>query len=157
MATAYIALGSNLPSPAGDPQATLEAAIVALGTLGHVTARSCLYATEPVGYADQPCFLNAAVALETALEPEALLDGLVAIERDFGRDRSHGIPNGPRTLDLDLILYGDCILDSARLTLPHPRMHKRSFVLLPLAEVAPDEIHPRLGQSMKELLQALDL
>jgi 2-amino-4-hydroxy-6-hydroxymethyldihydropteridine diphosphokinase len=155
METAYIALGSNLPSIAGAPQATLEAAIQELGKLGHVTARSRFYTTEPVGYADQPAFLNAAIALETTLAPEPLLDRLLEIERLFGRDRSHGIANGPRTLDLDLILYGNRILATERLLVPHPRMHQRSFVLLPLAEIAPDTAHPVLHQSMKELLQAL--
>lgn len=156
MNTAYIALGSNLPSLTGSSEATLEAAIEVLATLGRVTARSRFYTTEPVGYADQPAFLNAAVALETALEPEDLLDRLLEIERLYGRDRSHGIPNGPRTLDLDLILYGNRIVHSQRLTLPHPRMHERSFVLLPLAEIAPEQIHPKLHKTVKELLQALN-
>ena len=156
MALAYIALGSNLPSSSGSPQATLEAALEELAALGRIVARSGLYATEPVGYADQPAFLNAAVALETDLDPEPLLDRLLAIELHFGRDRSHGIRNGPRTLDLDLILYDDQILNSERLTLPHPRMHERSFVLLPLAEIAPEQIHPGLNKTMKELLQILN-
>lgn len=156
MALAYIALGSNLPSSAGSPQATLDAAIEELAALGSIVVRSSFYTTEPVGYADQPAFLNAAVALETNLDPEALLDRLLAIELLFGRDRSHGIRNGPRTLDLDLILYGDRILHSERLTLPHPRMHERSFVLFPLAEIAPGQIHPALHKTMKELLQILN-
>ena len=104
METAYIALGSNLPSRAGTSAQTLRAALVQLGELGAVTAQSRFHETAPVGYADQPVFVNAAVALETALEPQALLDSLLEIERSFGRDRTHAIPNGPRTLDLDLLL-----------------------------------------------------
>jgi 2-amino-4-hydroxy-6-hydroxymethyldihydropteridine diphosphokinase len=155
METAYIALGANLPSPAGSPRQTLDAAILRLGELGNFTAQSSYYSTEPVGYADQPEFLNAAIAIETTLEPQPLLDCLLAIERDFGRDRSHGIPNGPRTLDLDLILYGSRIISSSTLQLPHPRMAQRAFVLLPIAEIAPDLIHPELRKSMTQLLQDL--
>jgi 2-amino-4-hydroxy-6-hydroxymethyldihydropteridine diphosphokinase len=150
--TAYIALGANIPSPAGSPRETLEAAILRLSELGTVIARSSLHTTAPVGYADQPEFLNAAAALETSLAPEALLDGLLAIERDFGRDRSHGIPNGPRTLDLDILLYGDHILSTPNLQVPHPRMAERAFVLVPLAEIAPDQIHPQLKKSVSQLI-----
>jgi len=155
METAYIALGANLPSPAGTPRQTLDTALARLGELGALVAHSSYYATEPVGYADQPAFLNAAVALQTDLAPEALLERLLAIERSFGRDRSHGILNGPRTLDLDLLLYGDRILTTPALQLPHPRMAERAFVLIPLAEIAPDLIHPLLQKSMKQLLQEL--
>jgi 2-amino-4-hydroxy-6-hydroxymethyldihydropteridine diphosphokinase len=155
METAYIALGSNLPSPAGSPQETLDAAINKLAELGHLTAQSSYYSTDPVGFAGQPTFLNAAVALETALDPQSLLEHLLEIERSFGRDRSHGIPNGPRTLDLDLLLYGDYVLNTQALQLPHPRMAQRSFVLLPMAEIAPKLIHPELGRSMTQLLQDL--
>ena len=155
METAYIALGSNLPSPAGSPQETLDAAINKLAELGHLTAQSSYYSTEPIGYADQPEFLNAAIALETPLDPQTLLDRLLEIERSFGRDRSHGIPNGPRTLDLDILLYGDYVLNTQALQLPHPRMAQRSFVLLPMAEIAPKLIHPELRRSMTQLLQDL--
>jgi len=155
MKTAYIALGANLPSQAGTPRQTLDAAVARLGELGTLVAHSSYYATDPVGYADQPTFLNAAAALQTDLEPEALLERLLAIERSFGRDRSHGILNGPRTLDLDLLLYGDRILTTPALQLPHPRMAERAFVLIPLAEIAPDLIHPLLQKSMKQLLQEL--
>jgi 2-amino-4-hydroxy-6-hydroxymethyldihydropteridine diphosphokinase len=155
METAYIALGSNLPSSAGSPRQTLDAAIARLGELGKVIAQSSYYATEPVGYADQPEFLNAAIALETTLQPQTLLDRLLEIERDFGRDRSHGIPNGPRTLDLDLILFGNRKISTPTLELPHPRIAQRSFVLLPMAEIVPDLIHPLLQKSMKQLLQDL--
>ncbi len=155
METAYIALGANIPSPAGSPRQTLDAALLRLAELGRLTAQSSYYQTAPVGYSDQPTFLNAAATLETDLTPEDLLDHLLEIERSFGRDRTHGIPNGPRTLDLDLLLYGDSILDTENLQLPHPRMAERSFVLLPLAEIAPDRIHPQLHRSMKQLLQDL--
>lgn len=155
METAYIALGSNLPSAAGTPAQTLDAAIVRLAELGIVLAHSAYYETAPVGYADQPSFLNAAAALSTSLEPEALLDRLLAIERDFGRDRSHGIPNGPRTLDLDLLLYGNRILSTPTLQLPHPRMAERAFVLVPLRDIAPGLIHPQNGLSVSQLVEDL--
>jgi 2-amino-4-hydroxy-6-hydroxymethyldihydropteridine diphosphokinase len=155
METAYIALGANIPSPSGSPRETLTAALGQLADLGRVTARSSFYETAPAGFADQPTFLNAAARLETDLDPDTLLDRLLAIERSFGRDRSHGIPNGPRTLDLDLLLYGSLILDTPSLQLPHPRMAGRSFVLLPLAEIAPDLIHPQSNKTMKQLLEDL--
>jgi len=155
METAYIALGANIPSPSGSPRETLTAALGQLADLGRVTARSSFYETAPAGFADQPTFLNAAARLETDLDPDTLLDRLLAIERSFGRDRSHGIPNGPRTLDLDLLLYGSLILDTPSLQLPHPRMAERSFVLLPLAEIAPDLIHPQSNKTMKQLLEDL--
>jgi 2-amino-4-hydroxy-6-hydroxymethyldihydropteridine diphosphokinase len=155
MQTAYIALGANLPSPAGSPRETLDAAIQRLSELGEMLAQSSYYSTDPVGYADQPTFLNAAVVLQTALDPHALLDRLLELERSFGRDRSHGIANGPRTLDLDLILSGDVVLSTQNLQLPHPRMAQRAFVLTPLAEIAPDRIHPQLHKSMSQLLQDL--
>jgi 2-amino-4-hydroxy-6-hydroxymethyldihydropteridine diphosphokinase len=155
METAYIALGANLASPAGTPRQTLDAAVLRLAQLGYLSARSSFYETAPVGFADQPTFLNAAVALETDLDPQSLLDQLLAIERSFGRDRSHGIPNGPRTLDLDLLLYGNRILESPTLQLPHPRMAQRSFVLIPMAEITPRLIHPQLKQSMSQLLKDL--
>jgi len=150
-----IALGSNLPSAAGSPRQTLEAAVLRLAELGQVVAVSSCYETAPVGYADQPTFLNAAALLETTLNPEALLARLLTIERDFGRDRSHGFPNGPRTLDLDLLLYGDLILDTSTLQLPHPRMHQRTFVLKPLIEIAPGLVHPVLRRTVGQLLKDL--
>ena len=155
METAYIALGANIPSPAGTPRQTLDAALLRLAGLGRLTARSSYYETAPVGFANQPTFLNAAASLETDLAAEDLLHHLLDIERSFGRDRTHGIPNGPRTLDLDLILYGDRICNTENLQLPHPRMAERSFVLLPLAEIAPARIHPQLLKTMKQLLQDL--
>jgi 2-amino-4-hydroxy-6-hydroxymethyldihydropteridine diphosphokinase len=151
MAVAYIALGSNL----GDRAQILSLAIDRLGRLGMVTAGSSFYETEPVGFRDQPPFLNAVVAVETDLEPFDLLRGMLAIEREFGRDRSHSVTNGPRTLDLDLLVMGDCVVASTELTLPHPALARRRFVLAPLAEIAPLLRHPLLKQNMTELLELL--
>lgn len=148
-----IALGSNLPSPAGSPRQTLDAAVLRLAELGQVIAVSSYYETAPVGFADQPAFLNAAALLETSLQPRALLDRLLAVERDFGRDRSHGIPNGPRTLDLDILLCDDLVLDTPDLQIPHPRMHQRKFVLTPLAQIAPHLVHPVLRKTVGQLLK----
>jgi 2-amino-4-hydroxy-6-hydroxymethyldihydropteridine diphosphokinase len=151
MVIAYIALGSNL----GDCEQTLSFAIDHLGRLGTVTARSSFYKTEPVGFRDQPPFLNAVVAMETALGPSDLLRGMLAIEREFGRDRSKNALNGPRTLDLDLLVMGDCVATGTELTLPHPALARRRFVLAPLAEIAPQLRHPVLKQTMAELLESL--
>jgi 2-amino-4-hydroxy-6-hydroxymethyldihydropteridine diphosphokinase len=155
MPTAYIALGSNLDSEHGDRAETLSLASERLGLLGRVTARSSLYETEPVGYHEQPAFLNAVVALETELKPLPLLHALLAIERELGRDRSHAVRNGPRTLDLDLLLMGDSINEGEELTLPHPALAQRRFVLAPLAEIAPQLRHPQRRQTMAELLGLL--
>ena len=133
MTLAYVALGANL----GNPVITVKAAIAALDGIPESTRRatSSLYRTAPVGLKNQPDFINAVVALETRLTPQALLEQLFAIEFQFGRQRS--VRNAPRTLDLDLLLHGDAVLDGVALTLPHPRMHERAFVLAPLAEIAP--------------------
>jgi len=141
-AIAYLALGANL----GDPVATVDSAFAAISRLPQSTllARSALYRTAPVGLADQPEFINAAARIETRLAPEALLDALLAIEQDFGRIRS--LRNGPRTLDLDLLLYDDLVLDTPRLSLPHPRLHLRAFVLQPLADVVPTPDFPLPGR-----------
>jgi 2-amino-4-hydroxy-6-hydroxymethyldihydropteridine diphosphokinase len=151
MPTAYIALGSNL----GDREQTLAVAKNRLQRLGRVEACSSLYETDPVGFHDQPAFLNAVLALETKLEPLPLLDALLAIERELGRDRSQGVPNGPRILDLDLLLMEDAVMVGEKLTLPHPALVRRRFVLAPLAEIAPQLRHPQRDQTIAELLALL--
>lgn len=155
MRTAYIGMGANLPGPSGPPEATLAAAARKLGSLGVVTAKSSLYSTAPVGFADQPRFLNAVVALETELEPRALLDALLTIEREFGRDRSAAIPNGPRTLDLDILLIDGLAVSEPGLEIPHPRLPQRAFALVPLHEFAPAARDPRTGSTVAQWLQRL--
>jgi len=141
MNTAFVALGANL----GDPAATVKAAFAALANLpeSRIVHCSSLYRTAPVGIIEQPEFVNAVAQLETDLAPEALLDALLDIEQRFGRIRAER--NGPRTLDLDLLLYGDQFVSLPHLTLPHPRLHLRAFVLYPLAEIAPDLKIPGRG------------
>ena len=155
MLTAYIALGGNIPSRMGPPEETLVAAVARLQLLGRVTARSSLYSTEPVGYADQPRFVNAVVALETDLQPRALLERLLDIEKEFGRDRATGIPNGPRSLDLDIVLYGEHTINEPGLEIPHPRLAERAFVLVPISEIAPQIRDSRSGKTMTQLLDSL--
>jgi len=154
---AAIALGSNLPSRFGMPADNLREAIHRLDDLGTVTAVSRFHETEPVGYADQPRFLNAVVLIETEVSPLALLRGLLAIEHTMGRDRASTPPKGPRIIDLDLLLYGDLVVDVPGLTLPHPALHERRFVLAPLAELAPNWKHPTLELSIQELLRGLSI
>jgi 2-amino-4-hydroxy-6-hydroxymethyldihydropteridine diphosphokinase len=153
--TAAIALGSNLSSRFGTPESNLREALHRLGDLGQVTAVSGFYATEPVGYLDQPMFLNAAALIETELGPLDLLRCLLAIENNMGRDRANTPPKGPRVIDLDLLLYGNEVLADPELTLPHPAMHERRFVLAPLAEIAPQVVHPVLHRTMATLLEEL--
>jgi 2-amino-4-hydroxy-6-hydroxymethyldihydropteridine diphosphokinase len=155
MRTAYIALGSNLASQAGSPEVTLAAAASKLGSLGRLESRSSLYSTTPLGFADQPRFLNAVVALETELAPSALLEKLLSIEKDFGRNRADSIPNGPRTLDLDILLLGDLQISEPSLEIPHPRLAERAFVLIPLAEIAPEIVVASHGKTVAQLLQTL--
>jgi 2-amino-4-hydroxy-6-hydroxymethyldihydropteridine diphosphokinase len=149
---AYVALGSNL----GDREGTLRAAVRALGEEPgiEVTAVSTLRETEPVGPVEQPRFLNGAVALETDIPARELLERLLEVERRFGRVRE-GVPSqGPRTLDLDLLLYGDEQIDEPGLRVPHPRLHERRFALEPLAELAPGLELPGRG-SVEEILARL--
>ncbi len=152
MEAAYIALGSNLD----DPRRQLQAAFDALARLPdtQLVARSSLYRSAPVGYANQPDFVNAAAAIRTALSPRALLDALLAIEREHGRVRE--FVNAPRTLDLDIALYGEHVIHEPGLSIPHPRLHQRAFVLAPLAEIAPDAVAPGRGR-VRELLAGVDV
>lgn len=152
----FIALGANIPSHAGAPEATLAAAIGRLESLGRIVARSSLYSTAPVGFANQPRFVNAVVALETELSPRELLGALLNLELHFGRNRSASPANGPRTLDLDLLFYGDLVLCESGLEVPHPRIAERAFVLMPLNEIAPELRDPRSQKSVAELFAALD-
>jgi 2-amino-4-hydroxy-6-hydroxymethyldihydropteridine diphosphokinase len=155
MRTAYIGMGGNVRSVAGSPEATLTAAVVRMGSLGRVACRSSLYSTEPVGYAEQPRFINAVVALETELEPRALLAELMAIEKEFGRDRTAGVANGPRTLDLDILLYDDWRVSEPGLEIPHPRLAERAFVLIPLRQIAPGIVASKEGRTVSQLLDSL--
>jgi 2-amino-4-hydroxy-6-hydroxymethyldihydropteridine diphosphokinase len=153
LSTAYIGLGSNL----GDSQQHVRDAVEALGRLPgtRVLARSRLYRTPPWGVLDQPPFVNAVAAVETSLEPRPLLDALLRIERDFGRIRD-GSRWGPRILDMDLLLHDDNVLSDPDLTLPHPHIGQRAFVLLPLADLAPDLDIPGQGR-VADLLAAIDV
>ena len=143
MTRAFVGLGSNL----GDREATILRALARLKEEPElqVVRVSSLRETDPVGYVDQPQFLNGVVELETELPARDLLTRLLAIERELGRTRGGGPPLGPRTIDLDLLVYGDEIIAQAGLQVPHPRMHERRFVLEPLAEVAPDLVIPGHG------------
>jgi 2-amino-4-hydroxy-6-hydroxymethyldihydropteridine diphosphokinase len=150
---AYVGLGSNL----GDRAAHLEAAVAGLAATpgARLLACSSLYETEPVGPPGQGPYLNAVALLETRLPPRALLARLLELEAAAGRTRS-GARNEARTLDLDLLLYGERCVDEPGLVVPHPRLHERPFVLEPLRELAPDARHPRLGRSARELAAALE-
>lgn len=150
--TAFLALGSNL----GDRLAALEGACAMLREEPDVeiVARSRVYETSPVGGPpDQGPYLNAVIAIRTRLTPDELLERAQAIEQRWGRQRS--VPNAPRTLDVDLLMYDDAVIDSPRLQLPHPRMHARRFVLAPLAEIAPEQRHSVTQQTVQQLLANL--
>lgn len=149
--SAYAALGSNL----GDRDVHLEFALLALADLDGVESTLCspVYESDPIGPGEQLPYLNAVLSLETSLSPAALLDAMLAIEERAGRVRGPDHPRwGPRTLDLDLLLYGDFRIDEPALKLPHPELAERAFVLAPLADLAPDLVHPVLGQSISTLL-----
>lgn len=150
--TAYIALGSNLKAP----QQQLQAGFAALARLPNtrVIGQSSLYRSAPVGYVNQPDFVNAVAAIHTTLAPHALLDALLAIEREQGRVREFA--NAPRTLDLDIALYGERRVQEPGLSIPHPRMHERAFVLVPLAQIAPEAVVPGHGR-VRDLLANVDV
>ncbi len=150
MSIVYLALGSNL----GDRAANLEAARNALAPQVALAAASGIYETDPWGYADQPAFLNQVVQAETQLDPLGLLDHLKNIEQALGRRQTFRY--GPRLIDLDILLYDDLVYEDARLTIPHPRLVERAFVLVPLAELAPRLIHPLLGRQVQTLLADVD-
>lgn len=155
MENIYIALGANLPSRHGSPRETLEAAVGAIAAAGiEIRRRSRWYESAPVPRAaGQPWYVNGVIAVATDLAPEALLAQLQRIELDFGRVRS--VPNAPRSLDLDIVAYGDRVVTAGAPLLPHPRMESRAFVLLPLQDVAPDWHHPQSGLSVADLIAGL--
>jgi 2-amino-4-hydroxy-6-hydroxymethyldihydropteridine diphosphokinase len=143
----YISGGSNQ----GDRRANLEYALEALKTAGIVSKASSFFETEPVGFLDQPWFLNLAIELETRLAPMELLE--LCQEIESSRERVRLFANAPRTLDLDILLYGDLVMKDKRLTIPHPRLAERRFVLKPLAQIAPEVFHPALKKTIRSLLE----
>lgn len=147
--TAYLSLGSNV----GDRERNLRTAIERLNALGRVEAVSSFYETEPVEVTDQPWFINCAVKMITTKSPLDLLAGVLAIERSMGRERTR--PKGPRNIDIDILLYGDQVIAEPGLTIPHPGLAERMFVLAPLAEIAPEARHPALGNTIVQLRDAI--
>jgi 2-amino-4-hydroxy-6-hydroxymethyldihydropteridine diphosphokinase len=150
-----VGIGSNQAAPKfGSPQETVSAAVAQLPAIGALVVRcSRWYLSQPVPPSDQPWYVNGVAAVETGLDPAALLAALLALEARFGRRR--GVPNAARTLDLDLLDYDGRQSETERLVLPHPRLHERRFVLAPLAEIAPHWRHPRLAMTATELLHRL--
>jgi len=145
----YLSLGSNV----GDRAENLKKAIHDLGRLGKVVAVSSFYETEPVEVTEQPWFLNCTLQLDTEKMPRQLLNGVLAIEQEMGRRRQQN--KGPRNIDIDILLFGNSVVQAKGLTIPHPAMHERRFVLEPLAEIAPGVHHPVLKRSVRELRDAL--
>ena len=150
MSLIYIALGTNL----GDRLANLHTAIDSFAPELRVTKESTIYETPPWEYEDQPAFLNMVIEAETDLDPRALLDFLKKRESELGRVKN--FRNGPRHIDLDIIFYDDLVLSEVNLTIPHPRLHERAFVLVPLADLAPKFEHPLLKKSITSLLKDVD-
>ena len=152
MTQVYLGLGSNLGEPVKAIEQALE--LIEKTGLARVKRVSCLYETEPVGIKDQPWFINAVALVETERDPLAFRRGLEEIEQRLGRP-SQRVKNGPRIIDLDILLWGELVFESEELVIPHPRMHLRRFVLEPLAELDPDLLHPSRGKTIKELLEEL--
>lgn len=150
MAKIYVALGTNL----GNRLANLREAIEALAPDVTVFKESTIYETPPWGYTDQPAFLNMVVKAETSLKPRALLDYLKRQEEELGRVKNFRY--GPRHIDLDILFYDDLVYEDERLEIPHPRLHERAFVLVPLHDLASEFVHPVLGKDIKTLLSSLD-
>ena len=146
----YLGLGANM----GDRQANLERAVELLGERLRIEKVSSVYETEPVGYEDQPPFLNAVCRVQTDIGPLQLLSLVKGIEASMGRVPNFS--NGPRPIDVDIILYGDLVMIDPELTIPHPRMAERAFVLVPLAEIAPDIVHSFSGESIEDMMARVD-